>query len=122
MQATLISGQISASHARALVSIDDPEARETLFKRILDENLPVRDTEQAVREHKIKVKGHTRTKSGQSKPPEVKAIEDDLQKTLARKVELQLAPGKTQKGVLKLEFYSLDDLDHLINQLKRVTS
>ena len=122
MQATLINGQITASHARALVSIDDIQAREELFKRILDDNLSVRMTEQAVREHKVSVKGHLRTKSTQSKSPEIKSLEDELQKILTRKVELQIAPGNNPRGILKLEFYSLDDLDALIAQLRRLTT
>ena len=119
MQSSLIEGEISASHGRALAAIEDAAARETLFKRILAENLSVRSVEQAVREHKqVAVKGHVRG-TAPAKAPEVKAIEEDLQRTLTRKVELQTLGADAKKGWLKLEFYSLDDLDHLINQLKR---
>ncbi len=123
MKSALTEGKLSASHARALVSIDDPAARQTLFKRILDEELTVRAVEQAVRDHKqVPVRGHVRgAAAGPSKAPEVKALEEDLQRTLARKVELQLGNAAAKKGWVRLEFYSLEDLDHLVAQLKRVS-
>jgi ParB family chromosome partitioning protein len=120
MQTALSEGKLSASHARSLAAVEDSTAQQTLFKRIIDEELTVRAVEQAVREHKqVPVKGHVRGATGPAKAPEVKALEDDLQRTLARKVELQRSSPDAKKGWIKLEFYSLDDLDHLVSQLKR---
>jgi ParB family transcriptional regulator, chromosome partitioning protein len=122
MQQALLDDKISPSHARALVAVEDSAARETLFQRILGEQLSVRATEQAVQQHKVAVKGHTRKAAGESKPAEVRAVEEDLQRVLTRKVELQTTSAASQKGWIKLEFYSLDDLDALIAQLKRVST
>jgi ParB family chromosome partitioning protein len=120
MQQTLSEGKISAGHGRALAALEDPAARDALFKRILTEDLPVRAVEHAVRaQKKVPVREHLRSAGYESKPAEVKAIEEDLQRVLARKVELQTSGASAQKGWLKLEFYSLDDLDHLIEQLKK---
>lgn len=122
MQSALTEGKISASHGRSLAALEDPVAQKTLFKRIIEENLSVRALEQAVREHKqVSVKGHTRSVVAPGKSPEVKSIEEDLQRSLARKVELHTLGAEGKKGFLKLEFYSLDDLDHLIAQLKRAS-
>jgi ParB family transcriptional regulator, chromosome partitioning protein len=122
MKAALEEGKMSASHGRALAALEDAGARDDLFKRILEDRLSVRAVEEAVRAHKQKVpvRGHVRG-AAPAKAPEVKAIEEDLQRTLARKVELQ-AGASAKKGWLKLEFYSLDDLDRLIAQLKRVST
>jgi ParB family chromosome partitioning protein len=121
MQAALTDGAISASHARSLVAVEDLIARQDLFKRIIDDKLSVRAVEEAVRHQKqIAVKGHVRG-AVPAKSPEARALEEDLQRTLTRKVELQTSGPAAKKGWLKLEFYSLDDLDHLIAQLKRVT-
>lgn len=122
MRMALQEGKISASHGRSLAAIEDSIARSVLFKRITDENLSVRAVEQAVRDHKqVAVRGHVRGATPAVKPPEVKAIEEDLQRNLTRKVELQTLGADAKKGWLKLEFYSLDDLDHLIAQLKRAS-
>lgn len=121
MREALVQGKISAGHGRALVALDDPAAQADLFNRIVNEQLTVRTVENAVREHKqVSVRGHVRG-AKETKSPEVKALEEDLQRTLARKVELQTTGPTAQKGWLKLEFYSLDDLDHLLAQLKRST-
>jgi len=122
MQSALSEGKISASHGRALASLEDPAAQQSLFKRILDEELSVRAVEQAVRDHKqVPVKGHIRAAAGQAKSPDTKALEEDLQRALSRKVELQTIGPASKKGWIKLEFYSLDDLDHLVAQLKRIS-
>jgi ParB family transcriptional regulator, chromosome partitioning protein len=119
MKSALEEGKMSASHGRALAALEDAAAREDLFKRILEDRLSVRAVEEAVRAHKqqVPVRGHIRG-AAPAKAPEVKAIEEDLQRTLARKVELQTS-ATAKKGWVKLEFYSLDDLDNLIAQLKR---
>src|SRR5262249_17059222 len=76
MEEAWAEGKISAGHARALVGLEDPTARQALFQRILNETLPVRAVEQAVKEHKqVAVRGHVRT--APAKAPEVKAIEED---------------------------------------------
>jgi len=124
IRGALSAGELSASHARSIAALEDPVAQQTLFKRIVEENLSVRAVEQAVREHRqVAVRGHIRGTAAAPapKPPEVRAIEEDLQRTLTRKVELQTSGTEAKKGWLKLEFYSLDDLDHLIAQLKRVS-
>lgn len=117
MQDALQSGKISAGHGRALAAIDDDAARDALFQRILVESLPVRTVEQAVREHKNKPA--RQAPEGEKKSAEIRAIEEDLQRVLARKVEFQIANAQAQKGWLRLEFYSLEDLEHLISHLKK---
>ncbi len=120
MQQAVIDQKLTAGHARALVAVEDPAAREALFAKIIDEQLTVRDVEQAAREHKgVNVREHLRVGGYDARPPEVKAIEEDLQRALARKVQMQISGPSSQKGWIRLEFYSLDDLDSLIAQLNR---
>ncbi len=72
-----------------------------------------------MRAHKqIAVKSHVR-RAGDGKVPEVKMLEADLQRLLSRKVEFQLPHPHAQKGWIRLEFYSLDDLDRLMERLKK---
>jgi len=123
IQQALMDGKLSAGHARALLAVDDVSGREALFQKIIDEQWTVRSVEQAVRATKdVKEREHLRTSGYESRPPEVKAIEEDLQRSLARKVELQTSGASSQKGWIRLEFYSLDDLDGLIAQLKKSAS
>ena len=120
MRDALVSGKISAGHARALVGLSDSAAQADLFQRIISEQLTVRAVEGAVRDHKeVKVKGHVRQPAGEGKSPEIRAIEEELQQKLARKVEFQVSGADATKGWVRLEFYTLDDLEALISLLKK---
>ncbi len=111
--------KITSGHAKALLAVEDPAAQMALFQQILTDGLTVRHVEDAARDHKKGKKSeYTRAAGYESRPPEVKALEEDLQRVLARKVEIH-ANEKTHKGSIKLEFYSLDDFDHLVSQLKK---
>jgi ParB family chromosome partitioning protein len=119
IQQALEEGKISASHGRALAAVSDGATQQALFQRIIDERLSVRVVEEAVRDHKeVQVRGHVRG-AAPAKAPEVRSLEEDLQRSLGRKVELQVSGAQAKKGWLKLEFYSLDDLDALVAQLKK---
>lgn len=119
IQSAVEDGRISAAHARTLAGLEDPGEQKALFDRLIGEALTVRALEEAVRQKKqVKVGAHQR--EGQTTvPAEVRAIEEDLQRALSRKVQLQETDRESHKGWVKLEFYSLDDLDTLIQRLKR---
>lgn len=120
IQSALSGGKITAGHGRALAAMEDPAAQDALFQRILSEALPVRAVEEAVRQHKQK--GSKASGTPEKINPEIRAIEEDLQRALARKVSFQVSGPTSQKGWIKLEFYSLDDLDQLILQLKKISA
>jgi ParB family chromosome partitioning protein len=120
IRAALVEGTISAGHGRALAALDDATAQNELFRRIVAENLPVRQIEEAVRAHKkVRVRAHLRSDVSPSENSEARAIEEELQRVLTRKIELHVSNKTSQKGWIRLEFYSLDDLDALIAQLKK---
>jgi ParB family chromosome partitioning protein len=120
IQTAVEEEKVSAAHARTLAGLESADDQMVLFAKILAEGLTVRDVESAVRTKKqVKVREHLRTSGQDSKPAEVVAIEEDLQRSLTRKVELHETDKKSHSGWLKLEFYSLDDLDALINRLKK---
>jgi ParB family chromosome partitioning protein len=111
--------KITSGHAKGLLAVEDPAAQMALFQQILSDGLTVRHVEDAARDHKKgKKTEYSRAAGYETKPPEVKALEEDLQRTLARKVEIR-ANDKTHKGSIKLEFYSLDDFDALVQHLKK---
>jgi len=120
IQTAVEDGIISTAHARTLAGLDDAEAQKALFKEIIEGKLTVRAVEQAVRAKKqVQVREHVRVNGYETKPAEVRTIEEDLQRTLTRKVELHETDTSSHKGWLKLEFYSLDDLEALITLLKK---
>jgi len=116
----LQEGKLSAGHARTLAGLEDMPAQLELFQKILAEQMPVRAVEEAVRvKKKGAVREHVRTNGYDNKPTEVRAIEEEMQQVLTRKVELRETDRASHKGWLKLEFYSLEDLDSLLARLKK---
>src|SRR5699024_8636609 len=49
IQAALRDEQISTGHARALISVDDPEDQKAIFKKVIKKGYSVRQTEKAVK-------------------------------------------------------------------------
>lgn len=111
----LIEDLLSEGHARALLGVTDRVLQEDLGKRVVQEKLTVRDVEALVAEMANPApKG--RDAAVNKKDSDVRHIEEDLQRVLGRRVVIN-ARGKT-RGWVRLDFYSIDDLDVLVQQLK----
>ncbi len=117
IQQALREGVISSGHAKALLSVEDVGEREILFQRITSENMTVRAVEDVGRAKKKIIRDHASSTGYDNKPAEVRALEEELQHVLGRKVDIHALPS--HKGSIKLEFYSLDDFDALISRLKK---
>ncbi len=119
IKAAIKEGKISSGHAKALLSVEDEAARAALFQQILAEGLTVRVVESAARDHKTgKKPDHLRASGYDQRSPEIRSQEEELQSRLARKVEIHAGSPTSHKGWIKLEFYSLDDFDALVQKLK----
>jgi ParB family chromosome partitioning protein len=112
----LAEGEITEGHARALLGIPGDDGRAALARRVMTEKLTVRDVERLVADWSSATAGG-KVKPSRRKNPDVRHMEEDLQRVLGRRVAVE-ARGK-QKGWVKLEFYSLDDLETLLKLLKR---
>jgi ParB family chromosome partitioning protein len=118
IQEALKEGKITSGHAKALLAVEDPAAQHDLFGQILSNSLTVRHVEQAARDHKKgKSPEHLRTAGYDNRPAEVRSLEEEFQRLLTRKVEIH--NSASNKGWVKLEYYSLDDFDALTSQLKK---
>jgi len=106
IQRALREGKINMSTARTLLSLDSEAAQIKMFEKILRERLPVRNLE-------IKVR-----KRGSGKDLYVSEAESKLQRSWGRKVEITLT--KRGQGKLTFSFYSLQDLERLIEKLNKL--
>lgn len=107
-------GRISAGHARALLGLEDGEAREALTKQIIDDGLSVREAEKAVQEKRTKP---ARSTSSQA-DPDVAIMEADLSRALGTKVAIATSRSGDGRGRVELSFYSHDDLGRLVDLLR----
>ena len=107
VQELLISGQLTAGHARALVTCTNPLA---IAKQIISLGLSVRDAERLAKNvSEKKVFNKTKTKE---KPADTVLLEADLSAALKMKVSINHEEGK-EKGLISITYKSLDELDRI---------
>jgi ParB family chromosome partitioning protein len=114
VQRRVAVGVLSAGHARALLSIDQPDAQEELAGRIVAEGLSVRATEELAALH---ARGHTekaRTRKAAA-PHMVAPGLDDLADRLSDRFDthVRVDLGR-RKGKITVEFASVDDLERIV--------
>lgn len=117
--AQLRAGQLSAGHARALVT--SPDAVH-LANEVIRKGLSVRDTERLAKV----VAGHRKPKHSQSrgtgieKDADTRAIEVDLSANLGMLVAIK-HNGPDEGGTLSVRYRTLDDLDLLCDVLSKIS-
>lgn len=113
IQSALKSNKISIGHARALITIENQRVQEQLLDKIIEEDWSVRQIEQAVKNHasKGKKQGKVLSKKDQ-KDLELLQLSNQLKNKLSTKVQIR---RKAQGGEIKIEYYSDEELDRLLN-------
>jgi len=114
VQRRVAAGVLSAGHARALLSLDEPGDQEELATRVIAEGLSVRGTEEAVvlmARRTIKPK---RVISKKMTMPSLTALADDLSDTFDTRVRVELG---RQKGRIIVEFATVDDLERIVEMM-----
>lgn len=106
-------GSISAGHARALLSVSDPEL---IARKIVDDGLSVRDIERIVQEES---RGESKSVPGRArrdKDPDTRAVEKALEEALGLSVLIQ--HRATGGGEMKIGYKTLEQLEGLCRRLK----
>lgn len=113
VQQMVISDMLSTGHARALLSIEDPEQQYTIAQQIFDEKLSVRDVEKLVKN----LNKPAKPKKMDDKTLEVfyQDIAEKLKQQLGTKVAISSKGNGA--GKLEIEFYTNEDLDRLVEIL-----
>ena len=111
IQKLLSNGDLAMGHARALITVDDPELQVKLAKKIIAKKLNVRKIEKLV----AQIKKEPEEKSSQPMDPDLKAFKDELIEILGTKVDIF---GTADKGVLKISYFSLDELNRIYEIIK----
>ena len=108
------AGQLSAGHARALVTAENPTA---LADKIVRRGLNVRQAEALAKQEK---QGGTRIgrSSRQAKDPNVSALEHDLSELLGLRVKIAV---RGDSGALTVHYDTLEQLDDLLHRLSQGT-
>jgi ParB family chromosome partitioning protein len=102
-------GTISVGQAKAILSLPDRAAMDSLVDKIRKEKLSVRDVEQLARKRNV-----PRGTLKQTRDPHIEDIEERLRTKFGTKVIVDYREGK---GSLKIEFYSQDDLERILGEI-----
>ncbi len=117
VQGKVEAGELSFGHARALLALESPEQMLSASGKIAALSMSVRQTETFVRnlldpERKLgKVEA-----AAEEMDPNVKAAQEQLQRSLGLKVRIEDVRGK---GRVVIEYSNLEDFDTLLETLSR---
>ena len=111
IQSYLGDGSISMGHARALIPLENEESQEYIAQEIVKKRLSVREVEKRI--NGLKKKPHMPIKTPPD--PDLLALEEDLIKLLGTKVSIS---GTQEKGVIKVRYFSMEDLDRIYETIK----
>jgi ParB family transcriptional regulator, chromosome partitioning protein len=111
IQGLVERGQLSAGHARALVTMDDTAYAEHIARRAVEEGWSVRQVEEAV---KARVttgeRPAARATITEVRPVEIIELEQRLRDRLDSRVEIKYG---NRKGLVEIHFGSLEELERL---------
>lgn len=113
----IIEDKIKSGHARALLSVTDPEEQYRLAVMIFDNSMSVRETEKMVK--KYLADKDKPTKEAKKKDTQTELIykdyEEKLKTVIGTKVNIN-NKGKG-KGKIEIEYFSPDEFDRIIGMM-----
>lgn len=107
-------GSLSTGHAKAIAAVSDEKRQVELAETAIRDGLSVRQLEKLAQQDKNGIRTKSRVKQ---KTADVRRVEEDLKNALGTKVTLN---QKGKKGKIEIEYYSKDELERLIELLKKL--
>lgn len=117
IQIAVRDNKLSMGHARAIISVENPDHQLYIFKKTLEDDLSVRKVEELVREVTEKSQGKSE-KTGpatQGGSREINQLQSRLSSHFGTRVVVK-SDGK--KGEIKIPFLSVEDLNRILDILK----
>ncbi len=113
IQRMVAEGKLSMGHARALITLENPDQQVFISRLIVEKNLSVRDVEKMMTE-KRRAPAHRKP---QGLDPDLQALQEEFIKILGTKVSIS---GNSEKGIIRLYYFSLEDLNRIFEKIKGV--
>ena len=127
IQNLILESKITEGHARAILSLEDENQREEFAKEIVENGYSVRECEKIVKERKNNnstqdnqetENNNESIKKEKKKDPNIRQLENDLEKIFSTKVNVLDKNGK--EGKIVIEYYSSDDLSRIMDMLEKI--
>lgn len=124
VQNRVASGVLSAGHARALLSLDDPDAMDRLATRIVAEGLSVRSVEELIilgdadgKERETKKRSRKKVADAQT-ADDVAGIAERAADTLETRVSTKGFANARSRGTLIIECADIEDLRRIVDAIE----
>ena len=117
VQQEVSAGKLPAGQARALLGLHTEALMISACREVIAKGLSTRETEKMVRHL---VAGRKRRRAPLATDPDLKTIIEELQRVLGTRVRLIPKP-RTNKGRIEIEYYTLPDLERIIQTITRTT-
>ena len=114
IQEALQKGDITESHGRLLLAIDDPGVQRRLFDDISLYKLTTRDVKERVEKLRREPGAGTAAENGEVLPPEIRAMKDSLSQSLGAPIEIKKG---VNTGRISITFYSQEELENILRRL-----
>jgi len=123
IQKYVSSGQMSAAHGRTIINIPDKAKQKEIADKIIRNDLSVRATERLaekvkdeLRPERKKRRKHKEVSAEEkARAAEIAAVEQELMTLTGTRVHIE---GDAGKGKIELEYYSLEELNRIIDTLR----
>ena len=112
---SITDGSLSMGHARAILGAEATSQQLAAWRAVVGKGLSVRQTETLIRRLKSEKK-KPRVSRNRTEEIYLSGLADELSRLFGTKIMIK---KMGQKGKVEIEFYSNDDLDQLINRLKK---
>ncbi len=116
VQQMVIEGMLSTGHARALLSVEDPEIQFQMANKVYNEKLSVRDVEKLVK--RIGKTKPVKKERNFQQDAVYKDLEERMKASLGTKVSISRKDDK--KGKIEIEYYSMEELERLMDILIKI--
>ena len=113
VQKMVVDDMISTGHARALISIEDPEEQYLIAQKIFDEKLSVREVEKLVKDL------HKPPKPPKEENKTLQALYQEISERLKQSLSTKESVSAKQNGAgqIEIEFYNHEDLERLLERI-----
>lgn len=115
VQQMVIEGMLSTGHARALLAIEDNDLQFQMATKIYNEKLSVRDVEKLVKN--LGKKKPEKKEENAQQAAVFQDLEEKMKAALGTKVSINRK--NDQKGKIEIEYYSMDELERLMEILMK---
>lgn len=116
IQESVKKGELSAGHARAILTAPDKQKQLALWKKTIKNQLSVRQVEKLARAESDGGAKKSAKKKARNVTADVQEAEDMLRRTLGTQVRIE---KKGKGGMIEIEFYTADDLERILELIQK---